>query len=170
MNPMMQVRLEKVALNMGSGTSTQRLEASKKILEKLTGRKVMITKTRKRTTFNVPKNKPIGAMVTVRGGAAAALLKRLMQANENLIAPSQFDRTGNFSFGVKEYIHVPGMTYEPTIGIVGLDVAVTLERRGFRVKRKGLGRGVIGKNHRITPEEALTWARQFGFLIKESGE
>ena len=166
---MKEIRLEKITLNMGAGDNAQKLESSKKVLELLAGKKVAVTKTKKRTTFGTPKGKEIGVMVTLRRKEADEMLKKLAKAIEFKIKPSQFDNSGNFSFGVKEYIHIQGAHYDPEIGILGLDVAVTLERPGFRVKRRK-NPSKIGKGHRIKKEEAMEWAKNFGFRIIEKEE
>jgi len=163
-NKMKQVRIEKLTLNIGCGMSTN-TEHAKKILEMLSKRKVVITRTRKRTTFNVPKNKPIGCKVTIRN-EADKFLKLLLEAKDNRLSQRSFDSTGNFSFGIKEYIDIPGMDYDPKIGILGMDVCVTLERPGFRVKRKRLF-GKIGKAHLITKQEAMDYVREkFGVVVE----
>ena len=168
MNPMRQIRLEKVTLNMGAGDSPKKLESSQKVLEILTGKKVVVTKTKRRTTFGMAKGKTIGVKVTLRKREAELFLKKLMSAIEKKIHPSQFDSQGNFSFGIHEYIHIPGATYDPDIGILGFDVAVTMERPGFRVKQRRMKRARVGKTHRITKEEAMAWAQEFGFeMVKE---
>jgi large subunit ribosomal protein L5 len=164
MDNMKQIKIEKITLNIGCGTKTN-IEHAMKILESLSKRKAIITKTRKRTTFNVPKNKPIGCKVTIRQ-EVESFLKTLLEAKENKLSLRSFDSTGNFSFGIKEYIDVPGMEYEPKIGIMGLDVCVTLERPGYRVKRKRLG-SKIGKNHLITKEDAIDFVREkFGVVVE----
>ncbi len=170
MSPMREIRLEKVTLNMGAGDSAQRLEASKKVLTAITGRKVVVIKTVKRSTFGTAKGRPMGVKVTLRGKEAEEMLGRLMKAVENRIKPSYFDSSGNFSFGIKEYIHIPGASYDPDIGILGLDAAVTLERPGFRVKKRKSGRTPIGRKHAISPEESMEWARKFGFTVTEEEE
>lgn len=170
MNPMREVRLEKVTLNMGAADNTQVLESSKKVLSLLTGKKVIVTKTKKRTTFGMPKGSEIGVKVTLRKKEGEEMLHRFLTAIEQKITPPQFDKNGNFSFGIKEYIHIPGMSYDPDIGILGLDVAVTLERQGFRVKRRRIKKTVIGKRHHISREESMEWAKKFGFLIVEKRE
>jgi len=170
MNPMKQIQLSKLTLNMGAGDSALKLEASMKAIKTIAGKKVVTTKTTKRTTFGMTKNKAIGVKVTVRGKSAEELLKRLLQAREGKIKPSQFDKYGNFSFGIKEYIHIPGIQYDPDIGILGLDVAVTLERPGFRVRKKRMRKGKVGKTHLITKEEAIEWAKSFGFTVSEEVE
>ena len=157
------IRIEKITLNIGCGTAVK-TEDAKYIVENISGGKAIITKTRKRTTFNVPKNKPIGAKVTLRNNCNA-VLQRLLEAREVRLPASCFDSSGNFSFGVKEYIEVPGMEYEPKIGILGFDVCITLERPGYRVKKKKLSKK-IGKRHRITKEEAMKFINEkFGVEV-----
>jgi len=159
-NPMRDINLEKLTLNIGAGEAGSVLDKSKKLLETLSGSKVVITHTHKRSTFGPAKGRPIGVMVTLRGEKARSLLEKLLQAIDKKIKPSQFDTNGNFSFGIKEYIHIPGFKYDPDIGIIGLDVAVTLTRPGFRVSRRRIRPGRIGKSHRIKPEEAMEWIKK----------
>ncbi|MCX6814061.1 MAG: 50S ribosomal protein L5 [Candidatus Aenigmarchaeota archaeon] len=160
MNPMREIRLGKVTVNMGVGADTAKLEKCKKIMHTLTKKKIVITSTHKRSTFGVAKNKPIGAKTTLRGEEAMEFLKKVLQGVENRIKESQFDVNGNFSFGIHEYINIPGIKYDPDVGIVGMDVAVTLERPGFRVKKRKIRPGKIGRSHLITREEAMEWARK----------
>ena len=162
-NPMRKIRIEKVVLNVGCGTKLNP-EHAKIILEQITGSKAIITKTKKRTTFNVPKNKAIGCKVTVRKNAAE-FLKRLLESKENKLKSSSFDATGNFSFGVKEYIDIPGMDYDPKIGMIGLDVCVSLTRPGYSVRQKALPRRV-GARHLITKDDAINFAKQFGVKVE----
>lgn len=171
MNKMKEIRVEKVTLNMGAGEPGPKLDKSKTMLEMVSKEKVVITRTRKRTTFGGAKKRPIGVKTTIRGENAKELLKKLLHAVENRLKPSQFDSTGNFSFGVQEYIHIPGIKYDPDIGIMGMDVAVTLERPGYRVKKRMIRSAKIGKNHIITPADAMEWVKkEFGIDIKENEE
>ena len=161
---MRNIKVSKVTLNIGCGTTTP-VEQAKTILEKFTDNKVVITKTLKRTTFNVPKNKPIGVKVTIRKNTGD-FLKRMLAAKENRLPAGSFDNTGNFAFGVKEYIDVPDVDYDPKLKILGFDVCVTLERPGYRVKKK-LVASPIGKRHRITKEEAIGFAKEtFGVSVE----
>ncbi len=165
------IRIDKVTLNVGTGEPGPKLDKAKKILAKISGNKVITTKSRKRSTFGGGKGRPIGAKVTVRGGAAVELLKTLLQAVESRLKPSQFDINGNFSFGIAEYISIPGVKYDPDIGIMGMDVCVTLERPGFRIKRKRIRPRKIGKAHRITKEQAIRWATEnLGVRVTEKEE
>jgi large subunit ribosomal protein L5 len=92
-------------------------------------------------------------------------LKKTFEAIDNKISKNVFDAQGNFSFGIKEHIDIPGVKYDPEIGILGMDVCITLERPGFRVKRKKLSTK-IGKKHFIKPEEAIEWvSKNFGVEV-----
>ncbi|MBI4895761.1 MAG: 50S ribosomal protein L5 [Candidatus Aenigmarchaeota archaeon] len=164
-NKMKEIRIEKVVLNVGCGVTTN-IDNAKKVLEQLSGRKIKISKTKKRSTFNVPKGKPMGCVVTIREGTHD-LIKRLLKAKNNSLNASSFDNKGNFAFGIPEYIDVPGMEYDPKIGIIGFDVCITLERPGYRVKKKKINRKV-GKSHVITKEESQKFAQEmFGIKLLE---
>ena len=164
---MKQIRLEKLTINLGAGEPGPKLDRAKKILEKISGRKVVLTKTRKRTVLGGARGRPIGVKVTLRGQTAMDILKSMLQAVENTLKPSQFDSNGNFSFGIDEYINIPGVKYDPDVGILGMDVCVTLERPGFRIKRRRVRPKKIGKRHRISKDDAMEWARGLGIKIVE---
>jgi len=156
MNPMQNIRIEKITLNIGCGEVGEKLDKAKKLLEVLTAKKVVITSTHKRTTFGTAKGRPIGCKVTLRGKNAEEFFKKALDAVDFKLSKSVFDKQGSFSFGIKEHISIPGVRYDPDIGIFGMDVCVSLERPGFRVKRKKIWKK-IGKKHLIKPEEAMDW-------------
>lgn len=157
MNPMRNIRIEKVTLNIGCGESGEKLDKAKKLLEVLTGKKkIVVTTTHDRTTFGAAKGKPIGCKITLRRAEADEMLKRTLAAVDFKLSRGIFDRQGSFSFGVKEHIDIPGIKYDPEIGIFGMDVCVTLQRPGFSIKRKKFP-AKIGKKHLITPEESSDW-------------
>jgi large subunit ribosomal protein L5 len=169
MNPMKSIRVGKVTLNIGFKDAAE-IEKGKKLLSSLTTRKVVVTKARKRSTFGPTKGRPLGVMVTLRGKEALELLGRLLDAKERKIKESSFDQTGNFSFGVEECINIPGIKYDPDIGIIGMDVCVNLERPGYRVSRRKLRQAKIGKSHKINKEEALDFAkRELGVKVVKEG-
>jgi len=163
---MRKIRIEKVVLNIGIGESGEKLEKAKNLLEQLTGKKAILTKTKRRTTFGVSKGREIGTKVTLRKDEAIEILKRLLATKDNKLSPRCFDKNGNFSFGIHEHIDIPGVKYDPKIGILGMDVCVTLERPGFRVKKKRITKPV-GKKHRISKEEAIEFIKKnFGITIE----
>lgn len=167
LNPMQEIRIEKVTLNVGCAGDLQKIERAKKLLEKLTGQKPVITKSRKRSTFGIAKGKPVGVKVTLRKEKALNFLRLVLQAVGKLKV-SQFDENGNLNIGIKEYIDLPGVKYSHEIGMLGFDVAVTLERPGFRIKRRKRMRRKIPSKVKIKKDEAIKWFREkFGVSIVE---
>lgn len=158
-NPMREIRIEKVTLNMGCGDDKDKLKRAEKLLQMIAGQKPIITKTRKRTTFGMPRKKPIGVKVTLRKERAEKFFKDVLKAVDNELKEKQIG-DGNFSIGIKEYIDLPNVEYDPDVGILGLDVCVTLERPGFRVKRRNIRKTNIGKRHIISKEETINWLKK----------
>lgn len=162
---MREIEVEKIVLNVGCGTKLNP-DVAKTVLERLTGRKAVIIRSRKRSTFNIPKNKSIGCKVTIRKDKDE-FLNRLLEAKEKRLQAGNFDAQGNFAFGIKEYIDVPGMEYDPKIGIIGMDVCITLQRKGYSIKRKMIAKKV-GKMHLITKKDAIDFMKiRFSVNVEE---
>lgn len=163
------IRVEKITLNMGTGEPGAKLEKAKKLLKTITGMKPISTVTNKRIpTWKIRPGLEIGCKVTVRGEKAKELLKRLFQGAGNKISDQKFDKQGNFSFGIKEYLDIPGIKYDAEIGVIGFNIAVTLTRPGFRIEKRKLRSRSIPKTHRITKEEAIEFVKkEFNVAIGE---
>ena len=139
-NIMKKISLEKIVLNMGVGKSGDAIEVAKKALDQISGKKSCARDAKEtQRDFGVRKGEPIGAAVTVRGEDAIALAKRLFEAKGNQVNGRSFDDFGNFSFGIREHIDIPGVKYDPTIGILGLDIAFTLTRPGYGIRTRSKG-------------------------------
>lgn len=160
-NPMREIEIEKVTLNIGVGKGGEKLENAKKLLERLSGCKAVPTKAKVRNpVFRIKKGDMIGTKTTMRGKAALEFLKKALQAKDNSLPARSFDNLGNFSFGIGEYIEFPGAKYDPKIGIIGFDVCVTLRRKGGRrVALRRRGRAKIGKAHLLTKSEGIEFAK-----------
>lgn len=169
-NPMRAIKIEKVTVNIGAGSAGEVLENAKKLLERITGKKPVETKARKRNPlFKIRVGLPIGTKVTLRGNDAEKFLKNAFSANKNVLNAVAFDTGGNFSLGVKEYIDFPGAKYDPSIGMFGFDVCVTLTRKGGRrTNMRKIKTSKIGKSHRISPEESKEFVKnKFNINIEE---
>lgn len=165
---MRKIRIEKVTLNIGCGDDKEKIERASKLLQILTDRKPTITKSKRRSTFGVTKGKPLGVMVTLRRKEAEEFFKKAIEGVEKKLKASCFDSSGNFNFGIKEYIDIPGVKYSHDVGMMGFDVAVTLERPGFRIKRRKMQQKQISKKHKITIEESKEWVKNtFGVDVIE---
>jgi len=161
MNKMRNLRIEKLTLNMGIGSPGDKMEKAKKLLQIITGQKPVSTSSNKRIpTWGVRPGLPLAVTVKVRGKKAEELLGRLLQARENSLSIKKFDSFGNFAFGVPEYIDIPGVPYDSTIGVVGLEVSVTVERAGYRIKKRSLKSRKIPSSHRVTKEESIQFMKE----------
>jgi len=130
-NPMLKPRIEKVTANISVGTSGEPLERAATILKQLTDQQPCKRKAKK----------------TIR------------DAVDNKLSNKSFDRYGNFSFGIKEHIEIPGTKYVPELGIYGMDVSVALGRPGYRVKRRHRTKSKIGVDHLLATGEALLFIK-----------
>tara|TARA_B100000029_G_scaffold203996_1_gene201996 strand:+ start:559 stop:1080 length:522 start_codon:yes stop_codon:yes gene_type:complete len=167
MNLMKEIRLEKVVLNMGVGKSGESIEIAKKALEQISGEKPNSRNAKKaQRDWGVRKNEPIGVAVTVRNNSAKELLKKLFEAKGNNVKRKSIDKNGNLSFGILEHIDIPGIKYDPKIGILGLNVTVNLTRPGFNIKLRSKHKAKVGKTHRITSDEAKDYlTKEFGVNV-----
>jgi len=161
---MRQISIEKVVINIGCGDDKNKLERAEKLLKKISTQKPVITKTHKRTLFGMSKKRPIGVKLTLRDKQAENFLKDVLEAVENKIKKSQINGN-NFSIGIKEYIDIPKMDYDPDIGIIGMDVCVNLKRPGFNISKKRVRQSKIGKKHKITIGECAEWLQK-NFKVK----
>jgi large subunit ribosomal protein L5 len=154
-NPMLRPRIEKVTINMSVGKSGQPLEQAVTILQELTNQKPSKRVAKKTIRdFGIRKGESIACVVTLRKEKAEQFLKKAFQAVENKLSKYCFDSQGNFSFGIKEHIDIPGTKYVPSLGIHGMDVSVALSRPGYRVKRRHRAKSKVGKDHLLTADEA----------------
>ncbi len=161
MNPMEQIRIEKITLNIGAGKEQKMVDKGLKLLGQITGNKPVKTLSRKRIAgWGIRVGLPIGCKVTVRGNKTKELLTRLLHAKDNKLSPDQFDDGGNVSFGIPECIDIKGMEYDPEIGIIGLEASVTLEKPGYRIKRRRIKQERIHHSHQITKEEAIAFLQK----------
>jgi len=169
MNMMKEIRIGKVTLNIGAGKDMAKLEKGVKLLKLVTGIDPVKTITQKRIpTWGLRPGLPIGCKITLRKQKAIDMLRRLLEAKDFIIKESQFDETGNLAFGIHEYIDVPGIEYEPEIGILGFEVCVTFERAGFRIKTRKIKKRKIKGNHKIKKQEVIDMMKkEFNLKIGE---
>ncbi len=165
-NVMKNISIDKVVVNIGIGSAGEHLENSKEFLSKLTGKKPILTKTNDRNpTWGLRRGLNIGTKVTLRGDDATSFLEKSFEAEGNKLKKTSFDKRGNFSFGVREYIDFPGVKYDPQLGMLGFDVCVSLKRPGYRVSKRKIQKSKPGKKHIITVDEAINFVTD-NFKVK----
>jgi len=169
MNHMKTVRLEKVTLNIGVGKETAKLDKGMKLLKNITGISPVKTFAKKRIpAWGLRPGLPIGCKITLRKGKSREMLHRLLDAKSSTLKFSQFDNAGNLAFGIHEYIDIKDAKYDPEIGMMGLEVCVTLERPGFRIKKRKRAKTKVPRKHQITKEDAVEFMKkEFNIRIEE---
>ena len=149
---MREIKIEKVVLSVG-GIGDE-LEKGYKLLEFLTNKKPAKMKSQKRIpAFNIRPGLEVGAVVTLRK-EAVEFLKRMLVTVDHVLKKKQVSMN-NFSFGIKEYIEIPGVEYQRDIGIKGFDVTVVFKRAGKRIRLKKIKKGKIPSRQMIQPEEII---------------
>ena len=152
-NVMREISIEKVVLSCGGVKDA--LDKEVKLLTKIAKKKPARRQTAKRIPgFGIRPKLEVGCMVTLRGEEAAELLGRLLAAIDNQLAEEQI-ADNHFSFGIAEYIEIPGEEYDREIGMIGFKVTVVFKRKGKRVKEKKIKRGKLPKKQIVTKEEIV---------------
>lgn len=167
-NPMRRVSIEKVVINIGVGKSGEAIERARKVLQQVTGQNPSSRRAKKSIRdFGVHKGEPIGLVVTVRGEGTKPLITNLLAAREKKLSPPSFDDRGSVSFGVREHIEIPGIKYDPEVGIFGMNVSVLLVRPGQRVSRRLRRTSRVGRQQRVSKDESMElFKREFGAVIE----
>ncbi len=154
-NPMRKIKIEKIVLS--AGAVGQELEKAKKLLHMISKKKIQVIASQKRIPdFDVRPDLEVGARVTLRGKEAIELLNRLLGALDNKLKKKQIS-DNHFSFGIHEYIEIPGVEYQREIGIRGFNVTIVFVRAGVRVQRKKIKFAKLPKKQHIPKDEIIKY-------------
>jgi large subunit ribosomal protein L5 len=147
-------RIEKVTINIGVGEAGERLKKAESVLKNITNQNPIQTLSKITSKeWGLRKRMPIGCKVTLRKKEAYNFLKDALITRENRIAEYAFDHEGNISFGIPDHTLFKDQKYDPNVGIFGMDVCVTMEKPGYRIKRRRIQQRKIPKRHKVTREE-----------------
>ena len=136
-NIFMTPKIEKVILNMGlglDGADAKILKAAEEDIGKITGQKPVITKFKKSVAnFKTRKGTNAGLKVTLRKNKMYEFIDRLVNIalprikDFRGLSPKGFDKFGNYTFGVKEHIIFPEVSFERADKVRGLDIVVVIK-------------------------------------------
>lgn len=126
-------RLEKIVVNMGVSASLEKsaVDDAAKDLTAITGRKPMITRSRKSiANFKLRENQPVGCFVTLRRDAMYEFFDRLVATalprirDFRGISPRKFDGRGNYSIGVADQTIFPEIDLDKIKRQQGMDITI----------------------------------------------
>jgi len=171
-NPMLDIKVQKLTLNIGTGKDQVALEKAQKLLNTISGVTSVRTVTQKRiAAWGLRPGLPIGVKVTLRKDKALELIPKLIYAKDNKLVENYFDDNGNVSFGIKEYIDIRDARYDPEIGSMGLQCSITLERAGTRIKNRKVLKRVVPIRHRVSKADAMAFMKdKFGAIYASDDE
>ena len=132
-------KIEKVILNMGlglDGSDSKIFKSCEEDLAKITGQKPVTTKFKKSVAnFKTRKGANAGLKVTLRKDRMYEFLDRLV----NIALPrikdfrglsvKGFDDFGNYTFGFKEHIIFPEVSFDRADKVRGLDIIIVISSK-----------------------------------------
>ena len=132
-------KIEKIVLNMGlglDGNDSKILKSCEEDMGKITGQKPVITKFKKSVAnFKTRKGSNAGLKVTLRKNKMYEFLDRLVNIalprikDFRGLSPKGFDKFGNYTFGIKEHIIFPEVSFDRADKVRGLDITVAISSK-----------------------------------------
>ena len=129
-------KIEKIILNMGlglDGNDSKVLKSCEEDLAKISGQKPVTTKFKKSVAnFKTRKGSNAGLKVTLRKNRMYEFLDRLVNIalprikDFRGLSPNGFDKFGNYTFGVKEHIIFPEVSFDRADKVRGLDIVIVI--------------------------------------------
>ena len=124
-------KIEKIIVNMGTGTDEKELESAIRDMTLITGQKPVIASARKSVaSFKLREGQKVGCHVTLRGERMYHFFDKLctvalprIRDFQGLSAKS-FDGRGNYTFGLKEQLVFPEIDYDSFDKIRGMDITI----------------------------------------------
>ena len=130
-------QISKVVINMGlglDGNDAKILKSCEEDLANITGQKPVTTKFKKSiANFKTRKNTNAGLKVTLRKNKMYEFIDRLVNIalprikDFRGLSPKGFDKFGNYTFGIKEHIIFPEVSFDRADKVRGLDIVVVIK-------------------------------------------
>ena len=159
-NSYMAPKLVKIVLNMGlgvDGNDAKILKVCEEDLSKITGQKPVSTKFKKSiSNFKTRKNTKAGLKVTLRKDKMYEFIDRLVNIalprikDFRGLSTKGFDKFGNYTFGIKEHIIFPEVSFDRADKVRGLDITIVISTKN--------------------PEHSMALLEKFNFPFIKKGE
>ena len=130
-------KIKKIVLNMGlgqDGLDKKKMEVCIKDMSSITGQYPVITKFKKSiSNFKSRKGSNAGLKVTLRNDRMYEFLDRLVNIalprikDFRGLSPKGFDKFGNYTFGIKEHIIFPEVSFDRADKVRGLDIVIVIK-------------------------------------------
>jgi len=153
-NPHTIPKLKKIQINRGLGLSAQNTNILKKNIEEfesITGQKPLITRSKKAIAgFKIRENMELGLSVTLRGEKMYAFLTKLLfftfaQIRDfRGLSLRNFDKAGNYSFGLKEQLIFPEIDYDDVDRTEGFTITIVLDQSSPKYQSKSIDKILNG--------------------------
>ena len=132
-------KIEKIVLNMGlglDGNDAKIVSSCQDDLASITGQKPIVTKFRKSiANFKTRKNTNSGLKVTLRKNKMYEFIDRLVNIalprikDFRGLSANGFDKFGNYTFGIKEHIIFPEVSFDRADKVRGLDIVIVISSK-----------------------------------------
>ena len=132
-------KIQKIVINMGlglDGNDSKILKSCENDLSLLTGQKPVTTKFKKSiSNFKTRKGTNSGLKVSLRKDRMYEFLDRLVNIalprikDFRGLSSKGFDKSGNYTFGIKEHIIFPEVNFDKVEKIRGLDITVVIKSK-----------------------------------------
>ena len=132
-------KIEKVIINMGLGEDASDGKKIKSCIEDMmliSGQKPIITKFKKSiANFKTRKGSNAGVKVTLRSNKMYEFIDRLVNIalprikDFRGLSANSFDKFGNYTFGIKEHIIFPEVSFDRADKVRGLDIIIVISSK-----------------------------------------
>tara|TARA_Y100001958_G_C20949092_1_gene352390 strand:- start:111 stop:665 length:555 start_codon:yes stop_codon:yes gene_type:complete len=132
-------KFEKIILNMGLGEDAsdgKKLKTCVDDMALITGQKPILTKFKKSiSNFKTRKGSNAGIKVTLRSTKMYEFIDRLVNIalprikDFRGLSPKGFDKFGNYTFGIKEHIIFPEVSFDRADKVRGLDIIIVMSSK-----------------------------------------
>ena len=153
-NPHTVPKLKKIIVNRGLGLAAQNTNILKKNIEefeKITGQKSIITKAKKAIAgFKIREEMELGLTVTLRGEKMYTFLTKLLfftfaQIRDfRGLSLRSFDKSGNYTLGLKEQLIFPEIEYDDVDQIQGFTITIVMDHGSPKYRSESIDKILNG--------------------------